>query len=698
VKLIKVKISGYRRLADECEIKLDTDPVCIVGPNAAGKSSFLKALEHLNHAEEFAPNERTRVPGGEPLDPHIEARFALSETDRALLENIPEAGAVRQLMVTKYGTQVYSEPLPKPARDLEPRQEMLGKLEELGKSPWLSGVAQIEPQIEPELERLTADLLSSAIETAGSEQETLDSELATFEQFRERLGWIIREREQEGEPDGSEDDEENSVWRHWPDLPKKYKDLDSDLHQLLEHERRQHPQRLINDALNTAVPDFVPFNDLARDLRQSYDLANDDRPAEGAAIHNLFALVDSSWEQALSLIQGGDPGSIEAYEESVNERLEERAALVWQASNLRVKVRIDGSTLTILLSMQAHDYIPIENHSDGLRQFIALRAFLAHHSRDTPPIILIDEAETHLHYDAQADLVGVFEEQTDATQIIYTTHSAGCLPRDLGLGVRAIVPELVKNAKGEEVHGDHSRVINKFWTEGRGYSPLLLAMGAGAFAFSATQRGLITEGMSDALLLPSLIKEATGKDFLGYQPAPSFAEATSPEEIADLDLIASQIAVLADGDKGGEVHVERLTENGILDEQVRYLGGASDSGLSIEDLIDSTIYLNAINEQLELWHNLSFPAAQLPKKGRSHHVAQWCKAKSIELDKQIKMSKVDIAQGVLDQRGDGVQLLDEKYMQLLADLDAEVEEIFKQAPMRLKKLKDAAEAAAEKFP
>jgi hypothetical protein len=201
-------------------------------------------------------------------------------------------------------------------------------------------------------------------------------------------------------------------------------------------------------------------------------LRNDERPEQGAAIHNLFALIGSTWDHALSLIQGGDPGSIEACQEEINERLEKRAALVWRASKLRAKVRIDVSTLTILLSMQACDYIPIENHSDGLRQFIALRAFLATRSQDTPPIVLIDEAETHLHYDAQADLVGVFEEQTDAAQIIYTTHSAGCLPRDLGFGVRATVPEIVKNAKGEDAPGDHSRVINKFWTEGRGYSPL----------------------------------------------------------------------------------------------------------------------------------------------------------------------------------------------------------------------------------
>lgn len=43
-----------------------------------------------------------------------------------------------------------------------------------------------------------------------------------------------------------------------------------------------------------------------------------------------------------------------------------------------------------------------------------------------------------LHYDAQADLIGVLEEQDAAAQVIYTTHSPASLPNDLGAGVRVV--------------------------------------------------------------------------------------------------------------------------------------------------------------------------------------------------------------------------------------------------------------------
>ena len=82
--------------------------------------------------------------------------------------------------------------------------------------------------------------------------------------------------------------------------------------------------------------------------------------------------------------------------------------------------------------------MPFRERSDGLRQFVALVALAAHQPNPVPPILLIDEVETHLHYNAQADLIEVPTEQNAARQIVYTTHSAACLPQDLGLGVRVV--------------------------------------------------------------------------------------------------------------------------------------------------------------------------------------------------------------------------------------------------------------------
>lgn len=96
MRLIKASASGYKRLAHNCELNLDTDPVCIVGPNAAGKSSFLDALVHLNDDRAFTATEGTRVPGGDRMEPSIEARFELDEEDREELDGLPPLRATGQ--------------------------------------------------------------------------------------------------------------------------------------------------------------------------------------------------------------------------------------------------------------------------------------------------------------------------------------------------------------------------------------------------------------------------------------------------------------------------------------------------------------------------------------------------------------------------------------------------------------------------
>jgi len=54
VRLIKADCLGYRRFLKVARMDVDRDLICVVGPNAAGKSSFLAALTHLDHDEGFA--------------------------------------------------------------------------------------------------------------------------------------------------------------------------------------------------------------------------------------------------------------------------------------------------------------------------------------------------------------------------------------------------------------------------------------------------------------------------------------------------------------------------------------------------------------------------------------------------------------------------------------------------------------------
>lgn len=688
MRLIKAKVSGYKRLAEDCELNLDADPLCIVGPNAAGKSSFLDALVHLNHSDPFEQTEKTRVPGGQTLEPHIEARFVLDEHERDLMKEVPETAEVRQFLVIKRGNQPelrYTAD-PYPRRDLTKRDEVRGLLEQLAETGWIEQAQKVEEALEAPPDPLIGALFSRALEVASSSEEKLEERAVDFEALDQRIGPILGQIGEREEPN-----EEEGAPRYngpdWPGFPEELIGLQADLTTLATLERDDHPLRKVIRALSDRVPEFLKFDEKARKLETKYDLSGEE-PDKDLGIHNFLALAGTSWEQAVEVVERDDPGWTKTYIEDRDRDLKKQAARKWGQSDIAVTMSLNASVLSILISMQAHDFIGFDDHSDGLKAFMALRAFVFQKDAqdDIKPIVLIDEADLHLHYEAQADLVGVFEEQEEAAQIIYTTHSAGCLPRDLGCGVRAIVPE-TEEREGKTVQKDHSEAINRFWTKGRGFSPLLLAMGAGAFAFSATQYAVITEGMSDALLLPTLIREATDEKLLRYQAVPSFAEATD-DEIQRFDLIAGRIAFLADGDEGGRHHVQKLLDNGISEDQILYLGDDAESELAIEDLLAKNIYLTAVNQELHTWHGLEYPADKLPDKGRSKAVKDWCAEQTGRDGKPVKVSKVDIAQRVLDQRSPGIKLLAKA--PTVKKAHEKVLAVFESAPKRMKKLREEA--------
>ncbi len=684
MRLLKAKINGYKRLAHDCQLDLAAMPVSIVGPNAAGKSSFLDALVHLNHDDPFEETEKTRVPGGKTLQPELEARFLLDEEELRSLDEIAEAKQVQQFIVTKNaanGRRQYSA-YPFPDRDLSKRWEVRGLLMQLQATGWIEDAEAVEQGIQPNPEPFIGALFATALDRASTEDQWIEESAGDFDALGERIGDILAEighREEEDE----DNPYEGPSWR---DFPEELTSLPEHLSWLTQLESGEHPFRKVRRALVGRVPEFLKFDDDARTLETEYDLSGEE-PDSDLGIHNFLTLAGTSWAEAVEVVERNDPGWTKVWVEERDEALKREAALRWGQSEIVVTLSLNGSLLSILLSMQARDLIGFDEHSDGLKSFVALRAFVSRQTEreEIKPIVLIDEAELHLHYDAQADLIGVFEEQEEAAQIIYTTHSAGCLPRDLA-GVRAIVPEIEETEDGPK-QKDHSEAINRFWTLGKGFSPLLMAMGAGAFAFAATRFALITEGMSDALLLPTLIREATGEDRLAFQPVPNFAQATG-DEIRQFDLVAGRIAFLADGDEGGRLHVAKLIRHEIDPEQVVYVGNAEDSGLSIEDLLVKNVYLAAVNEQLKAWEGIEYPAELLPEKGRAKAVEDWCKSQIGKNGGPITLSKVDIAQKVLDQRSRETKLLAKA--PAVKKINENVLEVFRTAPERLKKLREAA--------
>jgi energy-coupling factor transporter ATP-binding protein EcfA2 len=653
VQLTEAEVSGYRRFSAKSLMDLSGFLVCIVGPNAAGKSSFLDALIRFNTSDDFGDTERTRTEGGGQVSTSLRALFDLDGDDRAVLSNIPEAAGGKTLEVFKNDGQSLAYLIsPYPHRNLEPRHKLASRFDELTRSPWLEKAVTAEGAVpEPPVPTIGQLVVESADAARTDDGDLEEERLAKLEELSSRLRAVVSG---EALPD-------------LDDPPKKFQSLPERIEELIALERQTAPHRRAVDELIPRVPRFVKFDDGQRNLKAAYDLTGE--PDD--AIQNLLALAGTTWQKALEVAESADEGRKKVFLNDTLAALNEEITEAWSQLPLRVSFYLDGTTLTILMEMQANDYIKIDQQSDGLRQFVALRAFIANQSATVPPIVLIDEAETHLHYDAQADLINVLEEQEEAGKVIYTTHSAGCLPRDLGVGIRGIVPIETEGPEGPRLT-DHSRIINGFWFEEHGFSPLLIAMGASAFAFSSAQKAAITEGFTDALLLPSLIREATGAKRLEYQVVPRFAGATA-EEILNFDLIAPRLVCVADGDKGGEDHAANLAANGIAEDHVVFLGGDEKSGLSLEDLIAEDVILAALDHQLRD-HDLQYPPSALPETGRSKAIKDWFAEQEDSNGISLRLNKPALAQRVLDLRRER-SLLAASQKSGLVGLDTSIREI-----------------------
>lgn len=266
----------------------------------------------------------------------------------------------------------------------------------------------------------------------------------------------------------------------------------------------------------------------------------------------------------------------------------ERALDLWSQEDLSVKVDLstDGIEFQVL-EEPLSELTRFEERSAGLRTYVALLAFLNAEQADASaaPILLIDEAEMHLHYDAQADLIKALHRQDITQHIIYSTHSVGCLPEDLGMTVRAVEP----------VKAGRSVIRQTAWVDGFGLSPLMARMGAATLAFIAARSALLVEGMIDALILPRLFREALDDDRLvmGFQVVPGISEV--PKDLGEsLDAEAGTVLYMIDDDEGGRRHRVKIPDAAKQSDRLFVLGDGHQEGLCLEDLLNSDALTEAI--------------------------------------------------------------------------------------------------------
>jgi predicted ATP-dependent endonuclease of OLD family len=606
MRLARIKVHGFRKLTG-ADCNTPGKLLAFVGPNEAGKSSLLHALLSLQNSSEIPHQDRPRAHDVADDDVAIECWFRLDDAD---LEVISAFGSpvtpTWYLLSKKYGGGLIHSLDPAPARDLASRRTAA---QALGRYAQVRAASGLPRRGDPEDDPLLGDHLDAVSDFADATDELTDDQVANIRSLVEGLqaddiaGLALRARH---------------ALQAW-----------------LADAEQPAPNTPACDAVYARRPRFALFGDAERTLQSDYALASvaEDPPP---ALANLATVAGLDLAALADAVERQDSGAYVTATEAANARLKEHFTEAWKQSPVVVRIHLDGPVLRVMVSNEEGGYSRIAERSDGLKSFVALTCFAAQEPSSRPLILLIDEAEQHLHFDAQADLIRMLDRQGLADQVLYTTHSPACLPADLGTGIRPVVP-----AEG----GGRSTVTNAFWTQDRGFYPLLMALGAGAAAFAPTRYAVLTEGASDMLLLPSMLREATGRQGLDYQVAPGISESSWSQLLA-LELEAPRVVYLVDGDGGGANHAKRLAAANVPPSRIIILGGQGSNAIP-EDLLREDVYLSAVNEVLQRVNPSTkdkVKASDIAGGQRPTKVRLWCEARAL-----AEPSKTAVASMILEQ-------------------------------------------------
>ena len=605
MRLTHVRVQNYRCIRDTDWFSVEEGKTILVGPNEAGKTAVLEALQRINRPEGVAGfNPLRDYPRklynadiqSRRLEPSeiavVSARFALDHDD---LVEVSSEFAGAEYICTRNLDNSFTHTI-----DGGPEAPVFSE-----------GVRK-------DLARLAMHVDTRAAEEHGEGASRPSAELDD-----EICSWQV----------GSTiiDQNDGERMRVWLDSVIQFVDEDNAAEdqrhtRLLEYARAPEQRVGVLEKLKSRLPVFVYFNNYfgvrpSLHLRRFADrvdsnLLDDDRYDYGNLC--LLKLLGFEARELAELGDASDPGDdadeFDRFRSQLDERgiklnaasvrLTEEIRSIWNPDPTRaeadtLRIQADGQYLKVVVEDELGVQIEVDQRSAGFQWLVSFFVvfFAEAEGAHANAILLLDEPGLSLHGLKQREFRQTISRLAEASQTIYTTHSPFLVgPEELDL-VRVV--EMTDRDDGTRVHN------NVTARDPAALLPLQEALGYDlAQSLFAQQRNLILEGLTDYWYLESTAQLLRDADLADLNDSIVLLPANTAGKVVYFATILHannlKVAALLDSDNAGdqaakqEILIHKLGNKRIL--RTADVCPGSITKPEIEDLLRETLVVVAKSE------------------------------------------------------------------------------------------------------
>lgn len=595
MRLKQARVTNYRSIIDTGWFDLENAKTIFVGPNEAGKSAILQALQQINPPKDVPqfdtlrdyPRSKYNDITTQRIDPKnvdvVQVKFELEDDDRAAL---PES--------------------------MHGATYVFGK--RLDNSAWhtLEGVPELPTysSISKDLTRLYAHIDPRSKETSPDEPAPSESVNAITAEWSNTA--VI-------------DSNRAKPLKEWLDkilpLIDENNAAEEERYDRLVEVTKNHLYR--NEALEilqSRRPVFVLFSNYYRvkpliqldhlAQRLATNILDDDQYDYGNIC--LLKLLGFTAKQLsdlgkVQLPQANNANALQSYRDQLDKRsyqlnaasvqLTEEIRSVWRprsgrAEAEKLRISADGQYLKVVVEDDLGVEIELHQRSEGFQWLVSFFVvfFAEAAGKHSNAILLLDEPGLSLHGLKQREFRSTIDRLSEGNQTLYTTHSPFLVgPDELDL-VRVV--EMADRKAGTQVHttvasGDPAALL-----------PLQEALGYDlAQSLFTQERNLVLEGLTDYWYLEATSKLLDADGIVSLNDKIALIPAASAGKVVYYATILYaqnfKVAALLDSDNAGdqaaqqETLIHTIGNKNILRTKDAYSGPVAKS--EVEDLLRDTL-------------------------------------------------------------------------------------------------------------